>query len=346
MRRKGDNDPMGEGQREGAGRPALFWHSENEMFRCDLCPHGCLVPVNGRGLCRVRRGTRKGLVTENDGKVASAAIDPVEKKPLYHWRPGSWILSLGTTGCNLECPFCQNWELARCSENIHLTDMEPEDIVLLAKREKTDSVAFTYNEPTVWYEFVLRTSKRLKKENLEAVLVTNGYISQNPWADLLPLVSAANIDLKGFSEASYRRVGGSLEPVLQRIDEAIESGIHVELTHLVVPGINDNDDEFCAMVDWISDRSPSIPLHISRYFPQHRWKRPPTSPELLKRYEEYAKRRLYFVYLGNVGQESGTYCPECRAEVLRRKGYKTENIGVDENGCCRFCKTPLGIVMK
>ncbi|MFP4481258.1 MAG: AmmeMemoRadiSam system radical SAM enzyme [Thermovirgaceae bacterium] len=337
---------MSEGQSGGTGRPALWWHRENQMSRCDLCPHECLVGRSGRGRCLVRKGTAEGLVTENDGKVASVAPDPVEKKPLFHWRPGALILSLGTIGCNLDCPFCQNWELARCSRRVRLADMEPDDVVLLAKREKTGSVAFTYNEPTVWYEFVLRTSRRLRQENLDTVLVTNGYIKCGPWNELLPLVSAVNIDLKGFSGDSYRQVGGSLGPVLERIDEAIEAKVHVELTHLVVPGINDDDAEFCAMVDWISERSPSIPLHISRYFPHHRWNRPPTSVELLKRYAEYGKRKLHYVYLGNVEHESQTVCPGCKTTVMRRKGYRTENIGVDKNGRCGFCNTPLGIVMK
>lgn len=336
-------------QREQAastGRTALWWHHENTGFRCDLCPHACLVGENGRGRCLVRKGSTKGLVTENDGKVAAVALDPVEKKPLFHWRPGTRILSLGTIGCNLDCPFCQNWELARSSASVRLSDMEPDDVVLLAKREKTDSVAFTYNEPTVWYEFVFRVAKRLRQENIAAVLVTNGYIKKDPWEELLPLVSAMNIDLKGFSEESYRSVGGSLGPVLERIDEAIKARVHVELTHLVVPGINDNDDEFRAMVEWIAERSPSIPLHISRYFPNHNWNRPPTSLELLKRYAAYAERKLNYVYLGNVEEEAETRCPECGATVMKRRGYRTENIGVDENGCCRFCNTPLGIVMK
>jgi pyruvate formate lyase activating enzyme len=224
--------------------------------------------------------------------------------------------------------------------------MEPEDIVLLAKREKTGSVAFTYNEPTVWYEFVFMVAKRLRQENIAAVLVTNGYIRQKPWAELLPLVSAMNIDLKGFSEDSYRRVGGSLGPVLDRIDEALKAKVHVELTLLVVPGINDDDDEFRAMVEWIAERSSSIPLHISRYFPNHNWNRPPTSVELLKRYAAYAGSKLHYVYLGNVEGESETTCPGCGATVMKRRGYRTENTGVDENGCCRFCNTPISIVMK
>ncbi|MGC9372069.1 MAG: radical SAM protein, partial [Thermovirgaceae bacterium] len=155
---------MHSGPAGSTGRPALWWHRENTMLRCDLCPHACLVDENRRGRCLVRRGTAEGLVTDNDGKVAAAALDPVEKKPLFHWRPGTRILSLGSIGCNLDCPFCQNWELAGSSESVRLSDMEPEDIVLLAKREKTGSVAFTYNEPTVWYEFVFRVAKRLRQE--------------------------------------------------------------------------------------------------------------------------------------------------------------------------------------
>jgi len=344
--RKESDDPLHERLTDSRGRPALWWHREHTGFRCDLCPHACLVGENGRGRCLVRRGTNEGLVTDNDGKVAAVALDPVEKKPLFHWRPGTRILSLGTIGCNLDCPFCQNWELSSSLDRVRLSDMEPEDVVGLAKRERIGSVAFTYNEPTVWFEFVSRVAKQLRQENLAVVLVTNGYISRAPWAELLPLVSAVNIDLKGFSEDSYRRVGGSLGPVLERIDEAVKAKVHVEITHLVVPGINDDDDEFLAMVEWVAERSPSLPLHISRYFPNHHWNRPPTSLKLLKRYAEWAGRKLHYVYLGNVEGESETICPGCRAMVMKRRGYRMENIGVDENGCCRSCNTPLGIVMK
>lgn len=330
----------------GKTRRAQWWHREKDKFRCDLCPHACLVADGGRGRCLVRKGTAGELVSENDGKVASIALDPVEKKPLYNWRPGTQILSLGTVGCNLDCPFCQNWQLARFSKEIVLKDIDPDEVVFLARREGVASVAFTYNEPIVWYDFVYRTSARLNEKGLAAVLVTNGYITKEPWADLLPLLSAANIDLKGFSEATYARLGGKLEPVLERIAEALEAGVHVELTHLVVPGINDNEEEFRAMVDWIAEISTSIPLHISRYFPRRKWTNPLTSLELLERYEEIAREKLNYVYLGNVEKEAITLCPRCKAPVLKRRGYLTENLGVDEEGRCSFCHTPLGIVMK
>lgn len=332
--------------RETDWSPALWWHKEKEMVRCDLCPHACLLGKEGKGRCLVRKEKDGGLVSGNDDRVASIAVDPVEKKPLYHWRPGTQILSLGTIGCNLDCPFCQNWELARCSDDVPLRKLESGDVVHLAQRQSLFSVAFTYNEPTVWYEFVLRTSRRLDEQGIAAVLVTNGYIQKAPWAKLLPFISAVNIDLKGFSEASYGRVGGKLQPVLARIREALEAGVHVELTYLVVPGINDDRDEFSAMVDWIAERSVSVPLHVSRYFPRHRWTRPPTSVELLKSLEEVAGKRLNYVYLGNTVEESSTRCPACGSVVLQRRGYGTRNLGVDEEGCCSECHTQLGIVMK
>ena len=281
----------------------------------------------------------------NFGLICSA-IDPIEKKPLFHWRPGSTILSIGSFGCNLFCPFCQNFHLSRTGSGSGLQKATPRDIVSLAYDAGLDSVAFTYNEPTVCFEFVLETSLLLKSQKMAVVLVTNGYISVAPREELLGLIDAMNIDLKGFSDETYSRLCGSLEPVLKTILSAAGKNVHLEITHLVVPGINDSMVEFRSMVRWIKEVSPDIPLHITRYFPANEWHRPPTQKaEIIRRVHE-ASEELNYVYTGNLGLDNYTNCPNCGKTVISRSFIDGLNNLIGTEGKCPFCNTRIGIVTK
>jgi len=330
-----------------AAHPALYWHREGEAVRCDLCPHRCLLPRGARGVCGVRKHASSGeMVTLNWGLTTAPALDPVEKKPLYHWRPGTQILSLGTVGCNMTCPFCQNWHLSRGDERLELISITPEELVGLAKKYKSNAVAFTYNEPFVWYEFVKTSSELLKQEKIAVVLVTNGLVLPEPLNALLPYVGAANVDLKTFTKEGYRKLGGDFECVKGTIAALLEGGVHVEITHLVVTGFNDCEEHFGELVDWIASLSPDIPLHISRYFPQYRWYEPPTSIELLHKFQLIASEKLHYVYLGNVTEPAVTCCSGCGEELIVRHGYRVVKTALDTSSACLKCGNRTGIVLK
>lgn len=318
---------------------ALWWERVGDgTVRCLLCPHMCLIHEGGKGKCGVREHRAgRGLVSLNETSVASVAVDPVEKKPLYHFCPGSRVLSFGTTGCNLDCPFCQNWQLARCRMSSPAGELLPDQVPGMVQNHGTELVAFTYNEPTVWYEFVLHASRLLRGNGFRVILVTNGYIRKEPLELLLPFISAANVDLKAFTEKDYERLGGQLKPVQETVSRMVRAGLHVELTHLSVPGINDDEDAFRRMVRWIADLNRMIPLHITRYFPSYRWNRPPTDPEKILRLVDVAAAELHYVYPGNLTGEHVTRCRGCGCILVRRQGYDVEICGLDAEGCCVAC---------
>lgn len=325
---------------------ALFWEESGEgNIRCTLCPHGCSIIPGQVGLCKARKNIEGKLVSLNFG-LYCASIDPIEKKPLFHWRPGSRTLSFGTFGCNLFCPFCQNFHLSRADNGSALQKATPGDILSTANNTGLNSVSFTYNEPTVWFEFVMETSILLRSQKIATVLVTNGYISPAPRDELLGLTDAINIDLKGFSDKTYSLMGGSLDPVLDTISAAFGKGVHIEITHLVVPGINDSMAEFKAMIHWIKGISPDIPLHITRYFPAHMWDRAPTPREEIFKRTEAASEDLNYVYSGNLGLENSTNCPNCGKRIISRPLVGIITNLADPEGKCPFCNTPLGIVTR
>jgi len=282
-------------------KEALHYEKLSEKkIQCRLCPYNCLVSDGKKGACGVRINKGGVLYTEVYGKTTSIALDPIEKKPLYRYHPGEHILSLGTKGCNLHCDFCQNWHISQVLE-APVEEITSEEIIEKAKTLKSFGIAYTYNEPFIWYEFVLDTAKLAKKSNLENVLVTNGYVNMAPLEEILPYIGAMNIDLKSFNEDFYRKVcKGSLKPILDAIKRSAKS-CHIELTNLIIPTLNDSEDEIQQMVGWIYDNvGPDVPLHFSRYFPCYRMNLPPTPIETLKKAERIAKKKLNFVYLGNV----------------------------------------------
>jgi len=270
---------------------------------CPLCPHKCVLPPNVTGFCRARRNVGGSLVDLNYGQLTSIALDPIEKKPFARFYPGSLILSVGSYGCNLRCPFCQNASISQRGPEAARMSVSPEQLLALALKYKEKAanlgVAFTYNEPLIGYEYVRDCAKLLKQHGLKVVLVTNGTIAPGPWDALLPFVDAANIDLKGFTKEYYQWLGGDLDTVKTAIAMAVEKGCHVEVTTLVVPGRNDSPEEMEQEAQWLASLSPELSLHISRYFPRWQLDTPATPVATILELKAAAEKYLKYVYTGN-----------------------------------------------
>lgn len=278
---------------------AQYWKAlEEGKVECGLCPHRCVVSVGRTGRCLARQNQEGALVSLNYGRISSMNIDPVEKKPLRHFMPGTRTLSFGTFGCNLHCPWCQNYTIAR--EIPDTQWVEPEEMVALAKEQGCPSISYTYNEPTVFLEYVLDTARLAREAGLKNIFVTNGFISPEPLEDLLAVMDALNIDVKTFDVSHYHNVcGGGLEDVKRTVERARQR-VHVELTALLVPGIHDNLEDLESMFEWIASMDPDMPLHLSRYFPMYQYHEPATEPGLMIEAKKRADRVLHRVYLGNV----------------------------------------------
>ncbi|MDK2824216.1 MAG: pyruvate formate lyase activating enzyme [Clostridia bacterium] len=284
-------------------KEAMYWiKKDNDIVKCFLCPHGCVISPGNKGICRVRLNEKGILKAINYGLCTAIALDPIEKKPLYDFYPGSQILSIGTFGCNLKCSFCQNWQIAH-GENPPNHELDMRDLVRLAQKylpEGNIGVAYTYSEPLMWYEFVLDASKEIKETGLKNILVTNGYIEEEPLKELVPFIDAANVDVKAFNNNFYPKLcKGKLDPV-KRTVEILAENIHVEITTLVIPGENDATDEIEELARWMKSISPEISLHLTRYFPNYNLNLPPTPLESLRRAKEVAEKYLTKVYLGNI----------------------------------------------
>lgn len=311
---------------------------------CQLCPHACQLRAGSLGRCRQRTLRDGRIVALNYGQVSSLALDPIEKKPLYHFYPGTTILSLGSVGCNLRCQYCQNYHIAQ--EQPECKEMQPQTVVNLAqatrRRANNIGLAFTYNEPAVGFEFVLETAQLAQSKGLKTVLVTNGYLQAEPWRELLKHMDALNIDVKAFSEEVYRELcGGSLAPVLRNVELAWELS-HVEVTYLVVPGVNDEPKAFEQFTLWLADLSPDIPLHLTRYFPSYKLTMAPTPLTTLQQLASLAREHLNFVYLGNVGPLESTYCPQCGRLLIQRGLVPTVTPNLEQRkcaGCGRYFPT-------
>jgi len=332
---------------------ARFFKKDPDGFvQCLLCPHRCLIGEGSAGRCGARKVVEGELYSANYGLCAAAHFDPVEKKPLYHFYPGHTILSLGTVGCNLACSFCQNWTLARGNPepgNGAFT-LSPKRVLEMLKNqgspEEVLGVAYTYNEPTVWYEFIYDTAQLVRQHGYRNVMVTNGFISPEALTELLFFIDAFNIDVKAFDDGFYRQhCRGALRPVLETVKLAA-SRSHVEITCLLIPALNYSPLELERLVDWLSSISPEIPLHFSRYFPQYQLDLPPTPLDTLRQAREIARRKLHYVYLGNVDLPGGadTFCPRCGNLLIRRHRYETTISGLD-GSFCQFCRYKVRIVL-
>ncbi|MCD4745974.1 MAG: AmmeMemoRadiSam system radical SAM enzyme [Bacteroidales bacterium] len=321
-----------------------FKKLNNEKIQCQLCPHNCIINKGKNGICRVRKNISSELYSMNYGKVCSLHFDPIEKKPLYHFYPGRTIFSVGSVGCNLRCKFCQNWEISQTSveDYPYLTDYSPEDIVKLATDESGNiGIAYTYNEPTVWYEFMLEIARLAKSKNLKNVMVTNAYINPEPLEELMPFIDAFSVDLKAFSENFYKEiVSAQLEPVKNTLKSINKKNKHLEITNLIIPGLNDDEKVFKKMINWIKDElGVNTVLHLSRYYPTYKMTIESTSVSKLIKLFKIAKEHLNFVYLGNVRTQEGqnTYCYKCGKLVINRFGYTTDLSGIDDDGKCLHC---------
>ncbi|MGI6659203.1 MAG: AmmeMemoRadiSam system radical SAM enzyme [Dethiobacteraceae bacterium] len=317
-------------------REALYYTSKQQEIICQLCPHFCRLQEGESGLCGVRQVCGQRLFSLNYGLCAALAVDPLEKKPLYHFYPGQQILSVGTVGCNLDCGFCQNWQLVRAAVDRRTQRYTPAALVQLLTEQQLLGIAYTYSEPGVWYEFVLETAGLVKQQGFKNVLVTNGYLNPEPLRELLPYIDAFNIDVKAFQDQYYRQYcAGRLKPVLRYV-EAAAAAAHVELTYLVVPTLNDQERDVRRFVDWVAALNPKIPVHFTRYYPQRRFNYPPTPAAVMKKLQQIAREKLSYVYLGNLpGIEVNTDCPVCGSTMIERDGYQV--INKLRHGCCPHC---------
>ncbi|MBQ4468527.1 MAG: radical SAM protein [Synergistaceae bacterium] len=281
---------------------AGYFHKYENAITCDLCFRHCRLSEGESGFCRVRRNLGGELISSWLGRFCSAAIDPIEKKPLYHWHSGSYIYSLGSVGCNMNCPFCQNHRISWPPEpeKVYCREFSGYELVREIKANGLNSLAFTYNEPTLQGEFICSIHDLMSENKIDIALVTNGMMSELAARDLAGAVSAANIDVKAFNSKTYNSLGGSLEAVKSNIITFMNSGVHVELTSLIVPGINDNCEEFALMADWVAGVSQDIPLHVTRYFPARDYHMPSTDIELIYELRDIAKGKLRHVHTGNI----------------------------------------------
>lgn len=300
-------------------KEARYYETRSQGTLCQLCPKHCLITEGQAGFCRVRHNVGGKLYTANYAGVSAYALDPIEKKPLYHFYPGSMIFSIGTWGCNFACKFCQNWEIAQDSPQI--AELSPEQIVAMAVKAGHGNIgiAYTYSEPSVWYEYILDTAKLAQAAGLKNILVTNGFINDAPLRELLPFIDAMNIDVKAFNDEFYHRIcAGRLSDVKRTVEQAATT-CHVEITTLVVPGLNDDQAELSALAKWLASVNSEIPLHFSRYYPQYKMSAPPTPIATLHQAFDQARQHLDYVYLGNVGNTGvNTHCPQCNKLVIDR----------------------------
>jgi pyruvate formate lyase activating enzyme len=289
------------------------------------------------------------LYAENYGMVAAKHVDPIEKKPLYHFYPGRGIYSIGTVGCNMHCLFCQNCEISQTSVKAarFLKYMEPGDVVKEARAHpESIGIAYTYNEPGVWFEYIMEVARKAKEVDLKNVMVSNGYINEIPLREILEVMDAFNIDLKGYTEDFYKtQTFSSLNPVIDTIREVSVSGKHLEITNLVIPLLNDDPDIFEEMCIWLADEiGQDTVLHLSKYFPSYKKTLPSTPENKLVEFYHTAKKYLWYVYIGNVSHGSigkNTICPKCKTTVIERSGYSTKIFKIDTEGKCTVCNTPI-----
>ena len=328
---------------------AMLWEPAGEgRVRCNLCAHRCLIPEGRRGVCMVRENRGGTLYSRVHGRIVSQALDPIEKKPLFHFLPGAPALSIATVGCNFRCDFCQNWEISQYPREhggaVLGERVTPEELVAQAKSAGAPIIAYTYTEPTVFFELAYETARLAAREGIRHVFVSNGYLTEEAAREIAPYLHGINIDLKSFSDEFYRRhCGATLQPVLDTIERMVGLGVWVEVTTLVIPGWNDSSRELAWLAEFLSGVSPNIPWHISRFIPAWRvTDRPPTPVSTLRRARRIGlEAGLKYVYLGNVpGEGEDTHCPSCGETLIRRHGFYILQNRLRE-GRCPSCGTEI-----
>ena len=333
-------------------KEASFWTKlENNVVQCNLCSHNCRIGENKTGICGVRINDGGVLYTSIYGSCSSIAADPIEKKPLYHFYPGSKALSMGTIGCNFKCDHCQNYSISTADKQFHyLQEIDPDQIVEFVKQYSCQGVSYTYNEPTIWHEFCFDSAKLVKKAGLYTCYVSNGYISEDALKEISPYLDAMNIDVKAFNEDFYKKIcKARLKPVLKTCKLAKELGIHIELTYLVIPGYNDSIDEIRSFCKWIVENLDNqTPVHFSRFHPDYNMTDVPRTPmeTLLKIYNVAKEVGVLFCYLGNVspGEYENTICPQCGKVCIKREGYLI-NLDGFVDGKCMKCGSTLSVII-
>ncbi len=330
-------------------KAALLWEKRPDgSVQCHLCAHECRIPPGRKGRCHVRENRDGTLVTLTYGKLIAEHVDPIEKKPLFHFLPGSLTYSIATPGCNFTCRHCQNASISQLPAERHVVPGEfvkPDVLVRKALEHRCQSISYTYTEPTIFFEYAYETAVLAHEKGLRNIFVTNGFMTQQAIEMLAPVLDGANIDLKAHSDTFYREIcGGRLEPVKAAIAAMVDLGIWVEVTTLIIPGYNDDSKELEAIASFLVSLNPGIPWHISAFYPTYRLTdAPPTSARLLSDAREIGLTKgLKFVYTGNVPGDKGenTYCPQCGKRLIHRVGFSIiENLL--KNGQCPFCHTVL-----
>ena len=327
-------------------KASYYTVKEGKTVQCLLCPHNCTIKEGKYGICKVRQNVDGTLYSLNYGNLIAIHVDPMEKKPLYHFYPGAKTLSMAAPGCNFKCLNCQNYTISQPDNSIlkagrHVT---PEEIVFNAKKAGLSHITFTYTEPTIYFEYMIETARLAKENDIKCSIVSNGYINLKPLEELIPYIEAANIDLKFADNEKYGKIAkGRLEPVLTTIETLFKKGIITEITTLIIPQINDTPKEFLKLTELILKISDLIPWHISAFYPTYKMTDlPPTSAETIKKLRKLAiENGMKYVYTGNIPDKEGstTFCHKCKQPVIERFYYSV--IDKSENGKCPFCNTPI-----
>lgn len=332
-------------------KEVLTYDKIGDKLNCKVCERRCIIKEGDTGFCSMRANTDGKLYALNYAATSSVAVDPIEKKPLFHFYPGSDVFSLGSVGCNFRCKHCQNWNISQVNlEEIPTREILPEEAIRLTKQYGCKSIAWTYNEPTMWFEYTYDCAKLAKKEDIATVYVTNGYMSEESFDLINPYLDAANIDLKGMSDKFYIDLcQARLQPVLDNIKRFYDNKIHIEITNLMIPSYNDSEEDIKSLINFIVEKTGTeVPLHFTRFFPYYELGQlPPTPVESLRRAYDMAKEAgMQYVYVGNVstGGEENTFCPECGKVLIERNGFEVMGDELKETRKCPTCKAPINII--
>lgn len=329
---------------------SLYEKLENKLIKCNLCPRRCYIKNGGRGFCGVRENRDGKLYALTFSRLTALNVDPIEKKPFFNFWPGSLAFSISSVGCSFTCPWCQNWSISQARpEEVSMENVEPEEVVRLAKRYNCKSIAYTYNEPIIWFEYIVETAKIAKKEGILNLLVTNGYATEEAIKEFSPYIDAANVDVKAFNPNFYlKHCKARMEDVLSAVEKMVMEGWHVELTYLIIPSLNDNFEEINKLIRWIKDvLRPDVPLHFSRFYPMYKmtYLTSTTVETIAKAREAALKEGLHYVYAGNIPGHEGenTYCPKCGFLLIKRVGFDVLKWNLTDKMTCPNCGEKIAI---
>jgi pyruvate formate lyase activating enzyme len=331
-------------------KEAILYEKLDGVLNCHICNRSCVISNGKTGFCGMRQNDNGTMYSLNYASASSVAVDPIEKKPLFHFYPGSLSFSMGSIGCNFRCPYCQNWSISQADlDEIGTRDIPPEEAINMAQDNNCQSISWTYNEPTMWFEYTYDSAKLAHKNDLKTVYVTNGYMSLESLDLIAPHLDAANVDLKGMSDKFYRELcQARLEPVLENIQAMHDKGIHMEITNLVIPGYNDSAEDLLALVKFVADVDVNIPLHFTRFYPHYKMNHVPPTPleTLVKAHKMAREAGIKYVYVGNVPGSDGenTRCPDCEELLIKRNGFNIESNNLKKDKKCPHCGAGIDII--